>query len=399
MSTIKKISILFIAILSIGVVRVSAQYTVLHTFTGTSTNGAYPRGNLTPSITGDTLYGMTEQGGGAYGYGLVFSIHIDGSAYTDLLDFNGANGQFPYGNITLSITGDTLYGMTQSGGIYAYGNIFSILKNGSGYTDLVDFNGDNGYGPYGSLTRSITGDTLYGMTEQGGYTYSYGNIFSYTLGGLFTDLFDFNGTNGAYPHGNITLSTTGDTLYGMTEAGAAHGDGNIFSIHFDGSTYADIFDFNGTNGANPDGDLTHSITGDTLYGMTEAGAAHGDGNIFSIQRNGSTYADIFDFNTTYGTHPHGNITLSLTGDSLYGMTEDGGAHSRGVLFSIVKNGTGYSNQWNFIASSGVYPGGSVILLKEVLYGMTGADEEGGDGVIFSFSVAPSTLPATKYYCH
>ena len=46
-------------------------------------------------------------------------------------------------------------------------------------------------------------------------------------------LLSFSGSNGAYPYGSLTLS--GGTLYGMTRLGGTNGDGNIFSLNTDGS--------------------------------------------------------------------------------------------------------------------------------------------------------------------
>lgn len=73
--------------------------------------------------------------------------------YADILNFNSTNGLSPYGSLTPSATGgDTLYGMSSHGGVYNAGCIFLIHHDGSGYTDLVDFDGiTNGAYPLGSL--------------------------------------------------------------------------------------------------------------------------------------------------------------------------------------------------------------------------------------------------------
>ena len=49
---------------------------------------------------------------------------------------------------------------------------------------------------------------------------------------------------------------------------AANGDGTIFSIPVTGGTPTTLLSFNGTNGEHPDGNLTLSADGSTLYGMT-----------------------------------------------------------------------------------------------------------------------------------
>jgi uncharacterized repeat protein (TIGR03803 family) len=230
------------------------------------------------------LFGLTgggggvTNGGGADNLGLIFSIHTDGTDYTDLLDFNGVNGHTPWFS-SLTLSGNVLYGMTGGGGpivngSYGYGNIFSFNTVGNVYTNLFDFNGTNGAFPEGSLI--LSGNMLYGMTWQGGVNHL-GNIFSFnTVGDIFTDLFDFNGTDGKYPYGDLTLS--GNVLYGMTSAGGGSMAGNVFSVNTDGTGFNNLVVFNNTNGAAPTGDLT--LSGNVLYGMTSAGGTN-DGIIFS----------------------------------------------------------------------------------------------------------------------
>ena len=78
----------------------------------------------------------------------------DGSGYQLLYSFSsGTNGDAPTGSLTL--TGTTLYGMTDYGGSAGQGNVFSIGTNGTGYQNMVSFSGGtNGANPQGNnLTR------------------------------------------------------------------------------------------------------------------------------------------------------------------------------------------------------------------------------------------------------
>ena len=61
-------------------------------------------------------------GGGTAGQGNVFSIGMNGTGYQNLLSFNGTNGSQPFGNLTL--IGTNLYGMTESGGTSSDGTLF-----------------------------------------------------------------------------------------------------------------------------------------------------------------------------------------------------------------------------------------------------------------------------------
>jgi uncharacterized repeat protein (TIGR03803 family) len=149
-------------------------FTTLYKFGGA--NGQNPDGSLL--LSGSTLYGMTNYGGNnSDSAGTIFSIGTDGSAFTTLLSFNGTNGASPYGALILN--GSTLYGLTTGGGSIG-GVMFSIGTNGSSFADLVSFglSATPGAFPHGSLL--LSNNVLYGMTNAGG-KYSYGTIFSYSL--------------------------------------------------------------------------------------------------------------------------------------------------------------------------------------------------------------------------
>src|ERR1035437_6833994 len=318
--------ILFIVSISFCTIA-NAQYNILFNLSGTTT-GNTPFGSLT--LSGSVLYGMTS-GGGANNKGNIFSIHNDGTVFTDLLDFNGTNGnQYGLEWNSLTLDGNVLYGMTKTGGTNDDGVIFSIHTDGTNYIKLHDFDNTNGGSPTGSLT--LSNNILYGMAGVGGANNA-GCIFSiHTDGTVFTDLFDFNNTNGSSPNGSLTLSN--NILYGMAGGGGNY-DGVIFSIHTDGTNYIKLHDFDNTNGGNPIGDLT--LSGNVLYGMTNQGGANGgnggDGVIFSINTDGTNYIKLHDFNGTNGKSPNGSLTLS--GNVLYGMTWGVSAFtSMGNIFSI-----------------------------------------------------------------
>jgi len=372
-----KLRLLLCALLFSGIPIAHAQYTDMYDFNGT--NGGNPEyGALT--LSGTVLYGMTNEF--TVGTGNIFSINTDGSSYADIFDFgNVVNGENPYGSLTFS--GGVLYGMTSDGGStypYGDGNIFGINTNGTGYTKLYHFtNLTAGSTPNGSLTQS--GNVFYGMTLEGGAN-GIGNIFSVnTDGSGYVDMYDFTNASGCSPYGT-TLVLSGNVLYGMTFKGGANGDGDIFSINTNGTGFTDMLDFNGTNGASPYGSLT--LSGNVLYGMTAVGGPSYNGNIFSININGTGYTDLFDFNGVNGQGPEGSLTL--VGNVLYGMTVYGGASSDGNIFSINTNGTGFTDLFDFSGSNGKQPEGSLTVSGNTLYGMTYAGGASGYGVIFSFKV-------------
>jgi uncharacterized repeat protein (TIGR03803 family) len=254
-------------------------FKVMHHFNGK--DGALPLGSLTLSASDTVLYGMTSQGGQGYpplhtGYGTLFSINTDSTGYQVLFRFTGISGAYPEGSLTLSADDSILYGMTESGGADNLGCIFSIHTDGTTYTDLHDFHDSTGSNPFGSLT--LSGNVLYGTTNDIGVLGN-GHIFSlHEDGSGYKTLFGFNGLNGDSPWGSLILS--GNILFGMTELGGANTVGNIFAFDTADSSITDLFDFNVDNGSSPSGSLT--LSGNTLYGMTELGGANNVGDVFSF---------------------------------------------------------------------------------------------------------------------
>lgn len=363
-----------------------AQFTDLLNFN--STNGASPGGSLT--LIGNKLFGMAYLGG-AHNDGCIFSIDTTGNNYKDLLDFNGTNGASPLATLTPSLSGKVLYGITLYGGAHSDGCIFSIDTNGNAYKDLFDLDGSDGEWSYSSLI--LSGGLLFGTTSQGG-THSDGTIFSIDTDGTnFKSLFDFDFTNGQFPVGSMTL--IGNALYGMTNYGGSSGDGNIYQIDTDGSNFQVLIDFIGTNGSHPMSSLT--LSGKTFYGLTSAGGAHDSGCIFSIDTDGSRFLDRFDFTGSNGATPYSAPTFSASGKTLFGMTLSGGTHDSGCIFSVDTNGSSYKILLNGSRVFGADPlgYGSLLLTGNVLYGMTTAGGTNNDGIIFKLDTNNNVSTSTS----
>jgi uncharacterized repeat protein (TIGR03803 family) len=366
--------------------------TILHSFAG-GTDAASPQGSLTLSADGNTLYGMTLDGG-PDSKGTIFSIPTAGGTLTVLYSFTGCgysvcgstDGAWPYGNLTLS--GSTLYGMTQLGGTHNFGMIFSIPITGGTPTQLYSFtdSGTDGGDPQASLI--ISGSTLYGMTYGGG-TGNCGTIYSLpTTGGSKTNLYNFTGvgTDGCGPfNGSLTLSLDATTLYGMTTYGGADHLGTVFSLPVGGGTPTTLHSFTGvgTDGSGPLGSLI--LSGSTLYGMTQNGGLSGDGVLFSIPVTGGAPTTLYSFTGvgTDGTAPAADLIIS--GSTLYGMTPGGGSNNAGTIFSAPASGgtptTLYSFTNVYTAAGSI---GSLVLSGNTLYGMS---DDVQDGSIFSEPVA------------
>ncbi|MFI4962674.1 MAG: choice-of-anchor tandem repeat GloVer-containing protein [Legionellales bacterium] len=364
----KKIGVVLLIMFSLNA---NAQYTKLLDFAGAS-NGEYPAGSLISD--GTFLYGVAS-GGGSNNFGVIFKIKPDGTGYITMHSFAGGttDGQSPMGS--LNSDGTYLYGMTESGGFNGVGTIFKILPNGTGYAKVFDFSASTtGNFPYGSLISD--GTYLYGLTYNGGSA-SNGQIFKVKPNGTgYTSLHDFLGNDGTFPLGS--LISDGTFLYGMTTGGGVNANGVVFKIMPNGTGFTKLLDFTGPNGNNPLGDLIYD--GTFLYGMTDAGGASGSGNIFKIKPDGTGFMELFDFNGANGRYPYGSLISD--GTFLYGMTNRGSSLDSGTVFKIKPDGTGYLDLHDFVSAGGDRPRGSLLLSGNCLYGMTYVGGANNSGTIF-----------------
>ena len=125
----------------------SFVYTKKIDFTGL-TNGDSPLGFLIEAK--DTnLYGMTN-GGGANDRGTLFKFNPFTSTYTKKIDLDSVQGSNPSGSLMQASDGN-MYGMTNLGGVNNMGVLFQYNPNTSAYTKKLDFNMANGGFPFGSL--------------------------------------------------------------------------------------------------------------------------------------------------------------------------------------------------------------------------------------------------------
>ena len=336
--------------------RLTAQtLAVLHAFTPDNAmtmnlDGAYPEAGLV--LSSNTLYG-TANVGGSNNLGTVFSVATDGSGFTVLHAFAGTNvvnveGAHPVG--TLVWSGNTLYGAASEGGTNGFGTLFSIAADGSAFTVLhtfatnlpdasnhsVETNADGSYP--NSLVLSAAG-TLYGTASQGGSN-GWGTLFAMnTNGSDFSVLHIFKPKDGEYPQGGLLLS--GDTLYGTAREGGTNGYGTIFSCNLTDGTFTNLHTFsqtaNGTNadGAYPEGGL--AVSGNTLYGTASEGGTNGNGVIYSIGTNGANFTTLYtfpplQFATNYdGAEPETGVILC--GATLFGTAHYGG-NAFGTVFAL-----------------------------------------------------------------
>jgi uncharacterized repeat protein (TIGR03803 family) len=373
---------------------VQAQtYTVLKSF-GILTNvtGTYPDAGLVQGPDG-VLYGAASGGGVGSLYGTVFRLNSDGTGFMVLKMFtNSFEGQNPTGGLLLS--GGTLYGTTEGGGTNGSGTVFKLNTNGSGFSVLKHFNGNDGGTPRATLT--LSGSTLYGTTYEGGSDDD-GTVFKVnTDGGGFAVLKEFTTSNddGNNPLAQLVLS--GSTLYGTTEQGGTNGAGTVFKVNTDGNGYTVLVPFaDNPDGAGPTSGLI--LSGQTLYGTTQGGGTNGSGTVYKLNTNGSGYTVLRSFGAPSGdaVAPYGRVVLS--GSTLFGTTYNGGTSERGTVFKLNTNGSGYAVLRSFGVGEGYGPVSELVASGATLYGTTRYGGNSDVGTVFKVDTNGGSFATLKHF--
>jgi len=351
-------------------------FTLLHTFTAASgatlsnSDGANPSAGLI--LSGDKLFG-TAKYGGSFGAGTFFALDLSGAGISIPHHFTGGeDGSNPTADLALS--GSVLYGSASAGGSFNAGTAYGVKSDGTAFQTLHSFtkpvndtfgfhtNSDGAYPMAGLL---LSGNNLYGAANDGGSS-GRGTLFAITTNGTgFASLHSFSsGSGGAYSSSPLIL--VNNVLYGANYANL--GNGTVFAVNPDGSDFTNYYAFTpgalnnfgvltNSDGANPRGKLL--LSGNTLYGTTENGGAYGNGVVFAINWDGSGFVNLHSFaagaynhlgfyTNSDGTHPSAGLILS--GTNLYGTASAGGISGQGTVFMLSTNGAAFLNLYNFSAT-------------------------------------------------
>ena len=371
------------------------------------------------------LYGASATSNSSTG-ALFYRVTVDGSSVETLYQFSLEDGLGPAGALVLG-SDNRFYGTTQfsSGGVAAGGGtVFRIAPEGTGFTVLHEFapstsNNVNsnpvnpqGNAPHGALIEGSDG-FLYGAARFGGPAGA-GTIFKVGKDGSgFAVLHSFAAitsaagapvvnADGAHPRAGLVESA--GFFYGTTNTGGANGQGTIFRLRFDGSEFSVLHVFTartGTPPSNDDGALPQAGLTDggdgLLYGTTTVGGANNQGVLYSITPDGSVRTTLHDFTAANGSEPIGTLLLGSDG-RLYGTTSGGGTTSSddpstlGTVYSIARDGTGFSNLYNFENATGSNPSGRLLQLNATeFFGTTTNAGRCGNGTVFRLSLAGTTV--------
>jgi uncharacterized repeat protein (TIGR03803 family) len=300
--------------------------------------------------------------------------------------FRGApDGAFPYAGLVAGANG-ILYGTASTGGSEPChcGIAFSLTHAGGGLTETVLHafaGGADGAQPLADLATDATG-ALYGTTFKGGSACECGTVFKLTpTGDRYVErvLYAFAGGNdGAFPQGGVTFGADG-ALYGTTTEGGSAGAGTAFRLQRTGSHYREtiVHTFLGMgagDGSKPVGDLI--AVGDTLYGVTENGGSNGAGTVFALARSGSTFGERLLYAFGYGAggtqYPGAGLVAGKHG-TFFGTTQQGGHYGNGIVYALVRKKSGYLEHAIHAFSytiDGAQPIGLTIAADGTMYGTT-----------------------------
>jgi uncharacterized repeat protein (TIGR03803 family) len=388
-----------------------------------------PNGGIVVGADGG-LYGTTSSASSVTG-GLIYRSSADGSLVKTLYQMSTSEAYAPLAGLLVGSDG-LLYGTTTLGAVGVVANttgtVFRIKTDGTGFTILhrfepwsasnVNSNAINTDGAFPE-TALIEGSDgfLYGVTRAGG-PHGTGAVFKVSRDGTsFKVLHTFGAVtsdanavvplnlDGAAPLG-VLLQGADGFIYGTTSAGGENGRGTIFRVGTDGSGFQLQHVFAAltgssspqvnVGGAGPLAGLTDGKDG-RFYGVASGGGTNGFGTIFAFDPVGRLLTVMYDFDDTNGDNPAGTLLLGsdtrLYGTTAFGgTTSSGGKSNLGTIFSIARDGTGFTKLYSFDNSQGSNPRGKLLQTNATtLVGVTTTGGRCGQGTLYQYSSTGATV--------
>jgi uncharacterized repeat protein (TIGR03803 family) len=331
--------------------------TVLHEFTGSQDDGAFPWVPPVQAPDGN-IYGATYNG--TYP-GIAYKITPSG--VFSMLTTLPSKTQAPF---ILGADGN-LYGTTPYGGDFNLGTVFQLTTKGK-LKIIHSFGSTDAQHPFGPVLQAADGK-LYGTTPWGG-TNGLGTVYVMSISGAgYKILHQFQALDGENPASGMVQGSD-KFLYSVATMGGSNGQGTLFKISTTGKTFSVLYNFDTQLGAQPTGTPTLHTNG-TIYGVTYTGGPQfaGYGVLYSFTNNLKPFASLVV------------ISSGKVGDSV-GILGQGFSKATGVQFG--------SGPGTFTAVSDTY-----MIASPATNATTGPVtilEPGGNLVTTqTFSVLPSIL--------
>jgi uncharacterized repeat protein (TIGR03803 family) len=405
-----------------------SKFTVLHMFQNWMVDGLAPTTGVVQAEDGK-LYGTT-QGGGAFGFGTLFSVSTNGENFQVVYAFDG---QVPRG-LPLLREG-AFFGTAWYGGLGVAGGVYKLGQSGVPFDLLWRFSEpeseSSGLWPQGGLVQGTNGQ-LYGNTSLGG-SGGHGVLFSLGLSGtnfVARHHFGDGPQDGNTPASLISASD--GFLYGTARRGSNSSENIAFRMRQDGTDYQIIAVpspeapyllvgqlAEGTNGAlysaahevgssttklvrfNKDGsdlvvlaDLVEaqsyelpsliSSPDGVLFGTSFTEGTNHAGAVYKVNQDGTGYAVLHHFGEDAADGSFPAYLLVGKSGAIYGTTS-GGMTGNGTLYRVGHDGTGYQilHQFDSTPGDGAGPQGLWEGQDGLIYGVTSGGGTNGGGTLFS----------------
>lgn len=385
---------------------ITNTYTPLKAFT--DNDGAYPGSTPIEAANGFIIGGCPNYG--TLNGGTIWKLKKDGSSFTVLQQLDLAvTGNRPGRNFYIHTDG-FVYGVMGGYGPMNSGSFFKIAQNGSGFTILrSDFDGGL---QAGSLMYKETSNKFYLVFGSGGP--GSGGLLSSVSndGSNYARMYNFNYQSEGYGPINTpcvitnTASAQYAKAFGNTVSGGINGNGNLFSYYpaIPNQRHTIIHSFKNEEGYSPAGRNAPILGGDDfLYGVLGYGGPvpGNQGTVYRINPDDTTTFAIIKTFGNFGTAPTGctipEFIIEAADGYLYGNTSQGGVNNSGAIFKMNKNGTGYSNLYQFGGSNILVGAGGFIQdpATQKLIGIGGLSSN--DGVIFTMNTDGTGLTIIKTF--
>lgn len=423
--SVRSLALLLLAGPTVALAQTSPAVSTIVSFSSSQASSAPVRG------PDGALYGTSSVSSSVTG-GLIYRAAVDGTSIETVHQLKVDEGYSPIGGLILGSDG-RLYGTTSIGAVTQAntpGTVFRILPDGSGFTVLHRFQTFSATNQAGSAvnadgatpeTELVEGNDgfLYGVTRFGGPNGT-GVVFKVSREGTgFTVLHSFGpitsaasvspvlNADGIGPVGALVAGSD-DYFYGTAADGGLTGHGTVFRLRFDGTAFEVLHTFTAVvetedsslptneDGATPIAGLTDGQDG-RYYGVTNFGGEFGNGTIFAIDPVGGVFAVLHDFDGFKGARPTGELLLAQDG-KLYGTTATGGTNAAGTvttagtIFSINRDGTGFTSLLSLDGSDGSTPSGRLLQLDAATFiGLAQGGGRCGQGTLYQLSLTGATV--------
>ncbi len=266
-------------------------------------------------VTTDVVFELSPNGQGGWNPTV---IHTFSGGSTD--------GIVAEGTPVLDQTGN-LYGTTLGGGSKNNGTVYELSRGTNGWREKIlhSFQGgsNDGSDPFAGIVFDAAGN-IYGTTELGGTNPLAGTVYELVAPvgtGSYKEkvLWKFETTDGYEPVDSLILDSAGN-LYGTTPEGGSNGYGVVFKVNvpaawttttlttsLNPSTYGQVMTFSAvvtsSLGAPPDGETVTFMKGATVLGTgtLSGGSASFTASTLSVGTNAITAVYGGDSKFGYGT--------------------------------------------------------------------------------------------------